>query len=75
MGHTIADYDCEAQAYDLVLRPDLRIAALVQKALGTARIVLNIAAETGSYGLNGLHVVVIEPSATLRTELGSFKSA
>lgn len=46
-------------------RPDPRIAAQIDAALGEARTVLNIGAGTGSYEPEGREVTAVEPSAEM----------
>jgi len=68
MRNTIADYDRQAHSYSQVRKPDPRIEAVVHRALGDARTVLNLGAGTGSYEPLDRHVVAIEPSATMRSQ-------
>jgi len=51
--------------YRDVRRPDPRIAARVEKALGSARSVLNVGAGTGSYEPAGREVMAVEPSEVM----------
>jgi SAM-dependent methyltransferase len=46
-------------------RPDPRIAALIEQALGGARTVLNVGAGTGSYEPRGRQVTAVEPSTVM----------
>lgn len=46
-------------------RPDPRIAARIDAALGTARTVLNVGAGTGSYEPEGREVTAVEPSSEM----------
>jgi SAM-dependent methyltransferase len=48
-----------------VRRPDPRIAARIDAALGDARTVLNVGAGTGSYEPEGREVTAVEPSAEM----------
>jgi SAM-dependent methyltransferase len=48
-----------------VRRPDPRIAAEIEAALGEARTVLNVGAGTGSYEPNEREVTAVEPSAEM----------
>jgi SAM-dependent methyltransferase len=48
-----------------VRRPDPRIAAKIDAALGKARTVLNVGAGTGSYEPEGREVTAVEPSAEM----------
>lgn len=58
-------YDRIGIGYSDYRRPDVRIAAQVEFALGPARTVLNIGAGTGSYEPPSLNVVAVEPSAEM----------
>lgn len=55
-------YDVIGQGYRGHRRPDARIAAAIDAALGQARTVLNVGAGTGSYEPVGRRVVAVEPS-------------
>ncbi len=58
----IAIYDQIGRGYREVRRPDPRIAARIEAALGDAASVLNVGAGTGSYEPPGRRVVAVEPS-------------
>jgi SAM-dependent methyltransferase len=58
-------YDRMGVGYGAVRRPDPRIAAQIEAALGGARSVLNVGAGTGSYEPAGRKVVAVEPSQTM----------
>lgn len=58
-------YDELGRGYAKVRRPDPRIAARIDEALGTARTVVNVGAGTGSYEPAGREVTAVEPSATM----------
>lgn len=60
-----AAYDLIGRGYRHVRRPDPRIAARIEEALGDARSVLNIGAGTGSYEPADREVTAIEPSAEM----------
>lgn len=62
------DYDRLSVPYSAQRRPDPRIAATIDAALGNARTVLNIGAGTGSYEPPARHVIAVEPSATMRQQ-------
>ena len=62
---SIAPYDRLGRGYGRVRRPDPRIAARIDAALGTARTVLNVGAGTGSYEPEGREVTAVEPSAEM----------
>jgi SAM-dependent methyltransferase len=58
-------YDRIGVGYRQVRRPDPRIAARIEAALGDARTVLNVGAGTGSYEPAGREVTAVEPSAVM----------
>jgi len=58
-------YDTIGLDYADLRRPDPRIAALIECALGGAETVLNVGAGTGSYEPSGRRVTALEPSATM----------
>lgn len=58
-------YDRLGRSYAGARRPDPRIAARIEAALGNARRVLNVGAGTGSYEPSGREVVAIEPSPVM----------
>ena len=58
-------YDTIGKGYRDYRKPDPRIAAMVEDALGGARSVVNVGAGTGSYEPKRRHVVAVEPSATM----------
>jgi SAM-dependent methyltransferase len=62
---SVAPYDRLGRGYSRVRRPDPRIAARIDAALGTARTVLNVGAGTGSYEPEGREVTAVEPSAEM----------
>jgi hypothetical protein len=62
------DYAQHGQGYVNKRRTDPRIAALVHKALGAARTVLNVGAGAGSYEPEDRHVIPVEPSAAMRAQ-------
>jgi SAM-dependent methyltransferase len=71
MTHTLAgdfDYDTHGHGYARRRRPDPRIGALVQSALGDARTVLNVGAGAGSYEPPDRYVLAVEPSAAMRAQ-------
>ncbi|MCU1453776.1 MAG: SAM-dependent methyltransferase [Acidimicrobiales bacterium] len=59
------EYDTIGVGYARARRPDPRIAAQIDQALGPARSVLNVGAGTGSYEAGGRRVVAVEPSALM----------
>lgn len=58
-------YDRMGLGYSAVRRPDPRIAAQIEAALGSARSVLNVGAGTGSYEPTERDVTAVEPSRTM----------
>lgn len=58
-------YDTIGVDYANLRRPDPRIAALVEAALGDAQTVLNVGAGAGSYEPAGRTVTALEPSAEM----------
>jgi hypothetical protein len=62
------DYERDGSGYAAVRRPDPRIEALVHKALGDARSVINVGAGAGSYEPRDRDVVAVEPSASMRAQ-------
>jgi SAM-dependent methyltransferase len=57
-----AKYDSIGINYDQLRKPDPRIAAAIQEALGQAETVLNVGAGTGSYEPIDRQVTAVEPS-------------
>jgi SAM-dependent methyltransferase len=62
------DYEATGGGYASRRRPDPRIAALVDAALGDARTVVNVGAGAGSYEPADRDVVAVEPSAPMRSQ-------
>lgn len=58
-------YDRMGLGYGAIRRPDPRIAAQIEAALGGAQRVLNVGAGTGSYEPADREVVAVEPSRTM----------
>ena len=58
-------YDRLASSYASTRRPDPRIAARIDAALGDAETVVNVGAGTGSYEPAGREVTAVEPSAEM----------
>lgn len=58
-------YDLIGYSYSAGRRPDPRIAAQIEDALGNAETVLNIGAKTGSYEPADREVTAIEPSGVM----------
>ncbi|MCK8783450.1 class I SAM-dependent methyltransferase [Roseomonas sp. NAR14] len=63
-----ADYGAIGAGYAQYRRPEPRIAALIEAALGDAGTVLNVGAGAGSYEPRGRAVTAVEPSATMRAQ-------
>src|SRR3954451_14059532 len=61
-------YDESRATYALTRRPDPRIAAAIERALGDVRSVVNVGAGAGSYESPEREVIAIEPSATMRAQ-------
>ena len=62
---TAAAYDQLGRGYSEVRRPDPRIAASIEAALGDARTVLNVGAGAGSYEPVDRYVMAVEPSTEM----------
>jgi SAM-dependent methyltransferase len=60
-----ASYDRLGRTYAARRVTDARIAAVIDRALGDARSVVNVGAGTGSYEPAGREVVAVEPSAVM----------
>lgn len=58
-------YDQIGQRYRWFRRPDARLEAVIDRALGRARSVVNVGAGTGSYEPRGRRVLAVEPSLTM----------
>jgi SAM-dependent methyltransferase len=58
-------YDRFASSYAITRRPDPRIAARIDAALGDAETVVNVGAGAGSYEPTGGQVTAVEPSAEM----------
>ncbi len=65
-----AKYDTIGVNYADIRKPDPRIAAIIARALGDARRVLNVGAGTGSYEPTDRAVVAVEPSQTMIDKRG-----
>ena len=57
-----AKFDRIGINYSGLRKPDPRLAALIENALGTATVILNVGAGTGSYEPVGRRVTAVEPS-------------
>ncbi|MCP5431778.1 MAG: class I SAM-dependent methyltransferase [Alphaproteobacteria bacterium] len=58
-------YDTIGVDYSRLRKPDWRIAAVVERALGPAKTILNVGAGTGSYEPADRSVTALEPSAEM----------
>lgn len=63
-----ADYGAIGGGYSDHRRPDERIAARINEALGLSRTVVNVGAGAGSYEAADLAVTAVEPSASMRAQ-------
>ncbi|MFA6154682.1 class I SAM-dependent methyltransferase [Mesorhizobium sp.] len=63
-----ANYGAIGTNYTNYRQPEPRIAALIVRALGDARTVLNVGAGAGSYEPIGRMVTAVEPSASMRAQ-------
>ncbi len=57
-----AKYDIIGINYAELRKPDLRIARIIETALGSAQTVLNVGAGTGSYEPTDRSLIAVEPS-------------
>lgn len=62
---TVADYDEIGVGYGRYRRPDPRLMAQFERALGDARSVVNVGAGTGSYESDDRRVLAVEPSEVM----------
>src|SRR5207302_3366753 len=62
---TTQTYDEIGRRYSRHRRPDPRIAAQIERALGDARRVVDVGSGTGSYECAERDVVAVEPSAVM----------
>lgn len=58
-------YDRIGKNYATTRRPDPKIAAVIQSAIGRARTIVNIGAGAGAYEPENLSVVAVEPSRSM----------
>ncbi|BBK34243.1 methyltransferase family protein [Stella humosa] len=63
-------YDVIGSNYAALRRPDARIAAAIEDALGLARTILNVGAGAGSYEPTGRSLVAVEPSLAMIRKRG-----
>jgi SAM-dependent methyltransferase len=62
----VSEFDASRAAYTATRRTDPRIAAVIERALGDARTLLNVGAGAGAYESPERAVTAVEPSATMR---------
>lgn len=62
---TVPAYDCMGVGYTEVRRADPRIEAAIHRALGDARVVLNVGAGAGSYEPRDRETIAVEPSQVM----------
>ena len=62
------DYGSIGRGYSAYRKPEPRIMAAIEHALGSARTVLNVGAGGGSYEPLDRQVVAVEPSASMRAQ-------
>lgn len=65
-----AKYDAIGLNYAALRRADPRIAAMIDRALGSARSVVNVGAGTGSYEPGDRSVIAVEPSREMIRQRG-----
>lgn len=65
-----AKYDSIGINYSALRKPDARIAAIINNALGLAETVLNVGAGTGSYEPSDRKVMALEPSQEMISQRG-----
>lgn len=65
-----AIYDDIGQGYARLRQPDPRLAALIERALGDARRVINVGAGAGSYEPRDRTVLAVEPSDVMIAQRG-----
>ena len=64
----MGEYGPSKASYAATRRPEPRIAARIERALGDARTVVNVGAGAGSYEPEDRYVVAVEPSAAMRAQ-------
>jgi SAM-dependent methyltransferase len=65
-----AKYDVIGINYAALRKPDQRIAAVIERALGPAQTILNVGAGTGSYEPAGRALIAVEPSGEMIAKRG-----
>ena len=69
-GESVAEYDRIGAGYAAVRRPDPRLAAIIETALGDATTVLNVGVGSGSYESNDREVTALEPALVMLAQHG-----
>jgi SAM-dependent methyltransferase len=69
-----ADYGMIGTGYVDYRQPEPAIAAIIERALGPARSILNVGAGAGSYEPADRDVVAVEPSASMRAQRPAHRS-
>ncbi|MHB1533974.1 MAG: class I SAM-dependent methyltransferase [Acidimicrobiales bacterium] len=64
----LTTYDTMGIGYAAVRKPDARLAAVINAALGGATTVVNIGAGTGGYEPSGRSVIAVEPSSMMLSQ-------
>jgi len=64
----VTEYGASYATYTATRQADPRIAAVIERALGDARSVVNVGAGAGAYEPSGREVIPVEPSATMRAQ-------
>src|SRR5688572_9442505 len=70
----VARYDIIGVNYAQLRRPDPRIAAAIERALGSAQTILNVGAGSGSYEPENREVTAVEPSLEMIRQRGAAAS-
>ncbi len=71
LGPMRTPYDTIGVNYSDLRKPDSRIEMLIERALGSARTVLNVGAGAGSYEPADRHVTAVEPSVEMIRQRGA----
>jgi len=71
LGTMRTSYDIIGVNYSDLRKPDARIGAMIERALGPAKTVLNVGAGAGSYEPAGRLVTAIEPSVEMIRQRGA----
>jgi len=71
LGSMSTSYDTIGVNYSDLRKPDLRIEAMISRALGSAKTVLNVGAGAGSYEPADRQVTAVEPSIEMIRQRGA----